>query len=93
MRYHRKNENQVAHIETDLKTFDYVRDFITKQPDNYRLGLDLYKHRIRYWRWVLEKNEIQKRTNEKNAWLKYVKANVGRTDPVILEQLFNDLWK
>jgi hypothetical protein len=91
--YHGWNENQVAHVETDLKPLDYVQDFISRQPDNYRLGLDLYEH-LFYWRfWASKKEQFQKRTNEKNAWLRYVKANVGKTDSVILNQLFDDLWK
>lgn len=91
--YHGRNKKQIAHVETDLKPLDYVQDFISRQPNNYRLGLDLYKHKIQFWRWALQKNEIQKRTNEKNAWLEYVKANVGKTDPVILERLLDDLCK
>ena len=91
--YHRRNNNQVAHVETDLKPLDYVQDFISGQPDNYRLGLDLYKHRIWDGRWAICKDKIQTRTNEKNAWLAYVKAKVGKTDPVILEQLLDDLCK
>ena len=91
--YHRQNENQIAHIETDLKPFDYVRDFISRQPDNYRLGLDLYDHHIPWWYWASRKEQFQKRTNEKKAWLKYVKANVGKTDPVKLKQLFEALDK
>ena len=85
--------NQIAHVTPPLEPLDYVQDFILGQPDNYRLGLDLYKHRISYVWWAIKKDEIQKRTNKKNAWLKYVKANVGKTDSVILNQLFDDLWK
>ena len=86
-----KNMYQIAHVKSSLKPFGYVQDFISRQPDNYRLGLDLYKHRFGYMLWVHKKDEIQKRTNEKNAWLEYVKANVGRTDSVIISRLINNL--
>ncbi len=91
--YHRRNKNPIAHVDTNLKPLDYVRDFISRQPDNYRLGLDLFKHHIPWWWWAARKEQFQTRTNEKNAWLRYVKANVGKTDPVILRQLFEDLDK
>lgn len=90
-RYRRTN---IAYATTLIYPFDYVKNFISKQPDNYRLGLDLFEHRVfQWWIWRNQKNEIQKKNIEKQKWLDYVKANVGKTDKVTLDKLFEDLHK
>ena len=94
---HRRNRRygiSPAYKKTTILPFDFVKDYISKQPDNYRLGLDLFEKRIWYWWiWRNSKNEIQKKTKEKNDWLNYVKSNVGKTDEKILEKLFEALYK
>ena len=87
-----REDRQIAHVTTLLNPFDYVRDFIAGQPDNYRLALDLYDHRVRYWWiWRNQKDDIQKRTNEKQDWLDYVTTHVGNADEPTLRQLFEAL--
>lgn len=83
-----------AHIETKTDPFVFVKDFISKQPDNYRLGLDLFEHRVfQWWIWRRQKDRIQKKNKEKKDWLDYVKANVGMTDKATLDKLFEELDK
>ncbi len=73
---------------------EYVKKFISMQPSNYRLGLDLFEHRIHYWWiWRNRKKLIQKKTIEKQNWLNYVKKNVGKTTKASLESLFEALHK
>ena len=89
----RYNAGGFAHVTFVKNPFDFVKFFISKQPDNYRLGLDLFEHRVwQWWIWRNSKNDMQKKATEKNNWLKYVKANVGKTDRVILNKLFEDLY-
>jgi hypothetical protein len=93
-RGYKHRRTKLAYATTLISPFDYVKDFISKQPANYRLGLDLFEHRVcQWWIWRNEKDNIQKKTNEKQAWLNYVKANVGKTDKVMLDKLFKQLYK
>lgn len=78
--------------------FDYVKKFIQLQPSNYRLGLDLFEHRVnQWWFWRMSKSDIQNKTAEKEAWIDYVKTHVGtvtsHTEKDVLQKLFDDLWK
>ena len=92
--FNKLKSKNLAHVKTQLNPFDFVKDFVSKQPDNYKLGLDLFKHRIRYWWiWRSYKNKIKENTEEKNAWLNYVKNNVGDTDKEKLNDLFEALYK
>lgn len=78
---------------TYSKPFDYVKNFISMQPANYRLGLDLFEHKLWYWQiWRNRKQDIQQRTVEKQKWLDYVKRKVGNTDKATLESLFEALY-
>lgn len=93
-RYRRNGGEHFAHVNTSILPFDFVKGFISKQPDNYRLGLDLFEQYVsQWWIWRNQKDEIQKKTKEKQNWLNYVKANVGKTDKKILDRLFDDLYK
>lgn len=82
----------IASIRKSIAPLDYVKDFISKQPPNYRLGLDLFEHRIwHWWLWRNNKKDISKKANEKTTWLNYVKTNVGTIDSSILNFLFDSL--
>ena len=90
----RNRDIQFAYVKTIINPFDFVKNFISKQQDNYRLGIDLFEHRIdQWWIWRKQKTEIQKKTKEKKDWLDYVKLNVGKTDEDTLEKLFKELYK
>jgi hypothetical protein len=85
---------QTAHVATIHDPFEFVRGFISGQPDNYRLALDLYDNGVRcWWTWCRHKDDIQKRMKEKQDWLDYVKVNVGITEKSKLSQLFEALCK
>jgi len=90
--YHRP---QQLLLSTKYQTpIDYVKDFISMQPRNYRLGLELFQHRIwHWWKWRNCKAQIQKKTKEKQDWLDYVKNNVGHTTGTKLESLYEALVK
>lgn len=92
--HHRRCGRPLAHVSTAQDPLDYVRDFINGQPDNYRLALDLYDHRVRYWWiWRNDKEGFAKRTPEKQAWLDYVTKFVGKCEPTQLKRLFEALHK
>jgi len=79
-------------------SLNFVKDFISKQPDNYRLGLDLFQNKFgkmmpTWLKWRNNKKDIQLRSKEKQDWLSYVAANVGKTDRKKLKQLFDNLFK
>jgi len=85
---------EVARVTNCVDPASYVKAFIEGQPDNYRLALELYENGIWRWRnWANSKSKIQKKTKEKQDWLNYVKANVGKTDESTLKQLFEALHK
>jgi hypothetical protein len=89
---YRHRRTKLAYATILISPFDYVKEFISKQPDNYRLGLDLFEHRVfQWWIWRNQKDKIQYKTKEKKDWLDYVKANVGKTDKVMLDKLFEEL--
>lgn len=93
-RYYRYGRKNLAYATTLISPFNYVKDYISKQPDNYRLGLDLFEHRVcQWWIWRNQKEEIEKRDDEKKEWLDYVKYNVGKTDKTELDKLFEKLHK
>jgi len=96
-RYHSKFEDKSARLReatTIITPFNFVKTFISQQPPNYLLGLDLFQYGFYDWKmWSRLKSNIQHKTNEKKEWLDYVKANVGYADPAILKQLFEALYK
>jgi len=89
---HRRKE--FAYATKINSPFQYVKDFIATQPDNYRFALDLFEHRLDRWvSWRNFKSDFAKNTPEKADWLDYVKNNVGNTDRATLERLFDALHR
>lgn len=81
---------KLASVTPSIDPFNFVKDFISHQPDNYRLGLDLYEHGVgQWWMWRNNKNNIEKKVKEKQDWLIYTKNNVGKCDHYILNEIFN----
>ena len=82
-----------AHVENRIDPYDFVRDFISRQPDEYRLGIDFHRHRP--WRGYILESMRQARFLEKleakQALLDYVKRNVGQTEEKVLEGLVKAL--
>ena len=74
--------------------YKVVKKFISKQPSNYKLALDFEKNGFHFWwKWARNKDEIEKKIMEKDAYLNYVKCNTSKTDEGELERLFDDLFK
>lgn len=74
---HRKYKRRYLSHDPIPSPFDYVVEFIKKQPANYKLGLDLFEHGIRCFDiWARDKCEVEQKTTAKKEWLDYVKANV-----------------
>lgn len=85
--------------------YDFVREFILSQPDNYKLGYFLHKNYIHdYIWWRNNKDEIKQKTKAKADWLNYVKSNIRNggfdrntldelTHKVILSDPYNEVPK
>ncbi len=88
-----RRANFARHI-SPVSPFDYAKTFVSQQPDNYRLGLDLFNNNLYYW-WIWRncQDDINQNLTAKNDWLNYVRANVGKTDKTILHNLFDALHK
>lgn len=68
-----------ATTSTSIMPLDFVKDFISKQPDNYKFGLDLFNvNAWSWWKWRDNKAKIFSRTIEKDAWLNYAKLHLGK---------------
>ena len=76
--------------------FDFVKDFIKKQPPAYALGYELYDKRPALrWEWKREKCNLggSQRSLEKAAWLKYMQANYNNIDDDKASALYEDVFK
>ncbi|GEM_PF-3042842 len=76
--------------------FDFVVDFVKKQPPAYALGYELFDKRIwRWWTWRMHKDDLggQKRIQQKNSWLQYVQSNYRNIDEEQAEKLYDELFK
>jgi len=90
MPYHRRYRGKYLTHNPIPSPFDYVVEFIKKQPIHYKLGLDLFEHGIRCFDiWARNKCEVEQKTTAKKEWLDYVKANVRSStfDRDILREL------
>ena len=84
------------HTSWESKLFNFIVDFVKKQPPAYALGFELFDKRIRqWWIWPHYKDELggQKRINEKTKWLSYMKNNYKNIDEKTSETLYDDLFK
>ena len=74
---------------------EFVKDFISNQPENYKPGLDLFKHGSleNSWNeWRKNKKALSaNKTDEKNEWIEYLKNNHNKTDKQKLKELFKNL--
>ncbi len=58
-----------------------VRLFMEMQPDNYRLGIDLFDTGLRKAWWnIWRRYKSQFSDESKYKWIEYTKANVGKAD-------------
>ena len=76
--------------------FNFVVEFIKKQPPNYALGFELFDKRIRqWWIWQNHKYELggQKKAKEKSDWLKYMQKNYTNIDEKKAELLYDAIFK
>ena len=76
--------------------FDFIANFIKKQPPEYALGYELFDKRIRqWWIWRNHKDELgrQKKAKEKTDWLSYMKTNYKNINEELSEKLYDDLFE
>jgi hypothetical protein len=73
------NVKSFASISITNNPLDFVKDFVSRQPDNYKLGLDLFN--VKAWspwyKWRDNKARISGKTLEKIAMLDYLKLHLG----------------
>ena len=77
------------------KLFDFIIDFVKKQPPEYALGFELFEKGIGSpWMWSDNKDQLggKKRINKKTHWLSYMKNNYKNIDEKISEKLYDDLF-
>lgn len=101
--YNRAN-SYLRHNNTK-SPYDFIREFILSQPDNYKLGYFLHKNYInQYMWWAINKDEIKQKTKAKADWLDYVKSNIKNgsfdrntldelTHKVLLDDPYNEMPK
>jgi len=91
---HPKKQTKYAHKTYSQTPLAFLKQFVNQQPDEYKLGLDLFQHKIWFSHiWASHKADINNRPQEKKDWLQYVQSNVGKTDKVTLNKLYEALWK
>lgn len=93
--YKNKNFTNAAYSDK-ADAFDFVLDFVKKQPPNYRMAADFFSNNIWCWfYWMSRKVQTQKLTNEKAefvdyAWDVYIRGGVA-FDKSIMEGLLKGL--
>ncbi len=84
--------------------YNFVTNFILKQPDNYKLGFYLHIYRVHSHFWYNHKDDLNQKQKAKAAWLNYVKSNIrsrnfdaktfyDKTTNVLLEDPYNEIPK
>lgn len=84
------------------KAFDFVANFILKQPDNYKLGFYLHIYRVHSHFWYNHKDDLNQKHKAKADWLNYVKSNIrsrnfdaktfyDKTTNVLLEDPYKEM--
>lgn len=90
-RYHRHRYRYGIYTHNKIESaYEYAKDFILKQPNNYKLGYYLHRNRIHaYVWWRNYKDVINQKPKAKADWLNYVQANIhsGKYDRKILREL------
>lgn len=72
---------------------DYVTDFVEKQPENYALGLNLFRsNRVFDWEaWKNVKWLLCFKIDALVDWVEYIKGNLANVDDRCLEDLFREI--
>ena len=74
------------------KIFNFIVNFIKKQPPEYALGYQLFKKRpILDWEWERAKDKLGGRKQEKHDFLNYVTKNYKNIDDKKFEFLFESV--
>ncbi|WP_457745164.1 BspA family leucine-rich repeat surface protein [Sulfurimonas sp.] len=77
------------------KIFDFVINFIKRQPPAYALGYELYDKRpVLDWEWERAKDTLgsSKRSQEKEIWLEYMSLNYRNIDSERAATLYSVLF-
>ena len=78
------------------KCFDFVKDFIKKQPPAYALGYEIFDKCLssdEAWKRCKTTLGGNKRASEKAAWLKYMQADYKNVDKNKATALYEDVFK
>lgn len=66
------------------EAFEFVKNHILIEPDNYRLGYDFYKNNIFDWMtWAKNKHELRNKNELKKTYLFYIHKSFSRPKPQI----------
>ena len=89
-RYSRSNQaSPFRNTSWEDTLFDFIVDFIKRQPPEYALGYELFKKRpILDWEWEREKSNLGGKKQEKNDFINYVKTNYKNIDEKKFQFLF-----
>lgn len=77
-----------------VSPFYFVKNFITKQPLNYKFGLDLFEHQIESKLWYKNKGIINRKVEAKKNWLELNKQRIktkSKADDNFIENLMDVL--
>ena len=80
---HNRRSSPFRNQNWEHALFDFVVDFVKKQPPEYALGYELFdKSPISESKWEREKANLggSQRVNEKKEWLDYMKNNYSNID-------------
>lgn len=94
-RYHHSNSTPFRNKSWEQNLFDFIVNFVKRQPPEYALGYELFNKRpVLNWEWEREKSDLggQRRAEEKKSWLDYMKNNYSNIDEKKAEFLFDSVF-
>lgn len=78
---------------SDQQAFSYARTFMDGQPDEYKLGANLYDAGIhQWWLWRNRKEQIATLNTDKENWLNYVRDHSQRNGQLDSDALMQLWW-
>lgn len=78
---------------SDQQAFSYARTFMESQPDEYKLGANLYDAGIhQWWLWRNRKEQIATLNADKENWLNYVRDHSQRNGQLDSDTLMQLWW-
>lgn len=93
--HNRYKKNSFRNKNWENSLFDFVINFIKRQPPEYALGYEIFDKKIgQWWIWRSHKDELggKKKIKQKTAWLKYMQQNYKSIDETIAKKLYEKLF-